>query len=296
MRPVGSTSSSARYDAPDFVRSLRFVLHGVDGLDDPVLCELRDRHGTQSTAGPRCGSPPPSRPSAISSSTAAASLRRQPNGAARSAAVSSPACASTRPRELRARVGARRAASPGSGHLRASRSCAIAPHGPSCSTRWHVREDELPVQRRDRLVDVLLRSPVTVAQLGAGQRALVVDRRDDLRLEALRRRRPLARRRASAGAAARRSATTRARCLPTQTRPGRGQLVLRAPEERPSPRSSATKPPSASRIAQFCSGLPLTCSQSDGRTTSAFGKSEREADLVDPGCRFLAGVRTTCLD
>ena len=257
--------------------------HRVDALDDPVLCELGDRHGSSLRPGPDAEARPSSRPSAISSSTAAASLRRQPKGAAEVGRGQLAGLREHEPGQLAARIGARQAASP------AAATCARAGRVRSRPTGRPARRGG---RRQDELRGAATRSPCRRPSSSrrsasrssrAGQRA----RRRAIAVDDLASRPSGAAsargRRASAGAAARRRPTTRARCLPTQASPAAGSSSF-APQRNAIASLQRTKPPSGSRIAQFCSGLPLTCSQSDGRTTSAFGKSEREADLVDPRC------------
>ncbi len=65
---------------------------------------------------------------------------------------------------------------------------------------------------------------------------------------------------------------TRREVLPDAHEPARGQLVLRVPQK-PHLVAPAGEGPVFAANAQLRSGEPLTCSQSDGRTTSAFGKS-----------------------
>ena len=90
-------------------------------------------------------------------------------------------------------------------------------------------------------------------------------------------------------------ATTRARCLPTHTSPCAGSSSL-AGQRNPIGSLHETNFPSASRIDQFSSALPLTCSQSDGSTTSGLRKEEREPDLVHPrGCRGECADHATSL-
>ena len=89
---------------------------------------------------------------------------------------------------------------------------------------------------------------------------------------------------------ARRRSTTRARCLPTQTRPRAGQLVLGPPEE-PDLRRPLHEAALGVPTAQLPAS-PSTCSQSEGSTTSAFGKSSASPTL---STHFAAcgTVRTT---
>ena len=271
MWPVGSTSSSARYGAPLFVRSLRFMPHGVDVPSTTrSSVQLGDRHGPP-YRGAQMRKPASSRrASATSSSTAAASFRRQPTAPARSAAVSSPARPSTMRGELASRVVA-------SGEpvrqLPLARNEVVRERAPRAVLldEMRVREHQPVVQRGDRPVDVLLREAGRGAQLRAGERPFRGDRRRD-RLEP----RPgPARRSRRRGAATSRGAThvaTLARCLPDAHEAARRQLVLRVPEEphlvAPARRTTRRRPgrPSCARAT------PFTCSHSDGSTTSAFGK------------------------
>ena len=125
----------------------------------------------QSRCGVQIRKPSASRPVATLSSTSAASRRRQPNGPARSAAVSSPACASTsrassRRASSRCRQPFREAPLPGEQVVRDR-----APRA-GLLDQVPVRQHELAVQRGDEPVDVLLRQPGQVAQLRPGQCAL----------------------------------------------------------------------------------------------------------------------------
>ena len=109
--------------------------HRVDALDDAVLLQLGDRHEAEPTAASRCGSPPrrrgPRRPRRGSPPPPCAASRRRRRGRRRSARRS----ARGRAAPARAAPSSRDGELPGTDHLRSSRSCASAPHGPSCSTR-----------------------------------------------------------------------------------------------------------------------------------------------------------------
>ena len=161
----------------------------------------------------------------------AASRRRQPNGPARSAAVSSPAWSSTSRASCAARLVALGQAlrqRPLAGEQvvrdRAPRAVLL--------DEMPVREHEPAVQRGDEPVDVLLRQPGQVAQLRAGQRALGGDRGDDRLL--VRPRAPAARRRPTSSGSSRGAThvATRARCLPTQRGPAAGSSSF-APQRNP---------------------------------------------------------------
>ena len=251
---------------------------GVHGLDDPVLLELRDGHGPSL----------PPRPDAEARLVVAARRRRRrgsrppPSAAmrttpARSAAVSSPARSSTRSASSR-RAASRAGSCFGTGHLRSSRSCASAPHGPSCSTRCELVSTSRWWSDAIARSTSFLSSPVASRSCGPGERA---EARGSRRRPGRRRPARGSPRRASARADGATHATTRARCFPTQTRPCAGSSSF-AGQRNPIGSLHETKFPSASRIDQFCSALPLTCSQSDGRTTSAFGKRSARPTLVDP--------------
>ena len=92
-------------------------------------------------------------------------------------------------------------------------------------------------------------------------------------------------------AAARRSVVDARDVLADAGEASRRQLVLRAPEEphllRPADerRRPARAPPS------WRAASPFTCSQSDGRTTSVFGKRSARPTLVDPVSAACVSVR-----
>ncbi len=122
--------------------------------------------------------PGSSLPSAISSSTAAVSFRRQPNTPARSAAVSSFARSRTR------RASSRRASSRDGSRLRdlpLPRHQVVSQRAPRAALVDEVRarEDETVVERRDPAVDLLLLEAGRGAQLRSRQRAERGDCLDD---------------------------------------------------------------------------------------------------------------------
>jgi len=168
----------------------------------------------------------------------------------------------------------------GTFHLRPSRSWAIAPPRAVLLHEVRVRQDEVPVQRRDCRVDVFLRGFGRLGSAGpvSGPSAAIaatspprslrlvwLTRRDQGRDEPWPRRRSRHARRASR----------------RRPGPGAGRSSL-APRRSPSPSSHSTKPPSARATAQFRPASPLTCSQSEGRTTSVFGNSSATPTLSTP--------------
>ena len=117
----------------------------------------------------------------------------------------------------------------GSGHLRSTRSCASAPHGPSCSTRWELVSTSRGAATRPpgRRPSSRARSPRGAPARSAGRRRAPSRPPAGPCPPAPS---PFAATRAGTSRGAT-QATARARCLPTQTRPCGGQLVLRAPEK-----------------------------------------------------------------
>ena len=176
----------------------------------------------------------------------------------------------------RARAGAR-----GSGHLRATRSCAIAPHGPSCSTRCAFVSTSTAVQRGDCLVDVLLRAARSASRscgpVSGPSSAMLGDldcspfgcgpvRRDEHRHEPWRdaRRHPRD-------------------VLADADEPGGGQVVLRAPEEPHLLASSGRTSRPASRTAQVRSGAAVHLLPERRQDDVGLREEQRQADVVDPG-------------
>ena len=216
---------------------------------------------------------PASRPSATSSSTWAASFRRQPSTPARSAAVSSRAVART------SSASSRRASS-AAGSRFGKRPLPLeqvvrdgAPAG-LLLDEMGAREHEAAVQRGEAAIDVRLRRADDPAQLR---------RRSAVRRSGSPRRARARARSARPGRAARRvPAACAERHTPSPARRACRRRRGRAPAARPSlPRArpissdQRTNVPSGSRTAKGASAVPATCSQSEGRTTSASGRGGR---------------------
>ena len=228
----------------------------------------------QSTAASRCGSRPPLAPSATSSRTA---VGRLPPPAERPAEVGRGQLAGRLEHDAgRARC---RAASCGAESASAAatcaraRSCAIAPQAPPSSTRCELVSERAAGGAQRRSVDLLLRRRREARAAAApvsgpfGAHGL-----DDPALEPFRLHGVGSRRGAWARAAARRRRPRgRGACRRTRARVRAG---------RPSPPRGSPSPPSSRGTCRrhrappsSRSGLPFTCSQSEGSTTSAFGKS-----------------------
>ena len=215
-----------------------------------------------------------------------ASRARQPprGGASRTARPGRPPSARP-PAASTSRASSRRASSRagsrfGRLHLRASRSCAIAPHGPACSTSWPFVSTSRRCSAATARSTCLLRQPGHVAELRAGQRALVGDGADDRLLVGLQ----LGRLGGGDEQGSSRGATqvaTRARCLPTQTRPCPGSSSL-APQRKPISSVQRTNVPSGSRIDQLSAGDAVHLLPERGQHDVRLREEQRQADLVDP--------------
>ena len=205
------------------------------------------------------------------SSTAAASASAASRTGRRGRPPSARPPARARRGRARGAPGSRAGSRFGSRHFRARRSCAIAPHGPSCSTRWQFVSTSCRCSAGRSRSTAFFGRPVTSRSCGPVSGPSPAIGRDDgllvvVQLDGLgggdeQRQQP------------RRDAGRDPRdVLADADEPLRRQLVLRAPEE------AHLVGPAHERAVRLAdrpvlAGEPLTCSQSDGRTTSAFGKS-----------------------
>ncbi len=154
-------------------------LDGVDALDDAILGKLGDRHAEPAYApGPDAEA---GRIVAPLGDLVEDRCRLLPPPAERPAEVGGGQLAGVPEHERRElpaggiALGSRF----GSFHFRASRSWASVPQVLALVDEVRVREDELVVERGDRAVDLLLRQPGRVAELGPGHRPDAADRLDD---------------------------------------------------------------------------------------------------------------------
>ena len=149
------------------------------------------------------------------------------------------------------------------GKRRASRSTAIAPQAPSCSTRCAFVSTRLRCSRRRPGRRPSSRAPIA-SRSAAGARSSGPASRPPVEPSAHRESPRPAGPAPSAAyerrheRAARCRSRRAARCLPTHARPALGQLVLHAPDDAHLLASSAMKPPSGSRIGPGVARSPFT--------------------------------------
>ena len=214
--------------------------------------------------------PPASRPSAISSSTSAASLRRQPSDAGQIGRRQLAGRCQDEPGELARAQRRAPGAACGSFHLRVEQVVRErAPTAPPARRDGSSSARAGGAATAIAAVDVLLRQrPSLRAEPGpvSGPGARIARR--PARSAAARLRFAAT----SAGSEARRDTRRRRARDACRRRRGRGrQLVLRPPDEAHLVGPAHERPVGLAH-GPVGSALPETCSQSDGRTTSAFGK------------------------
>ena len=248
--------------------------HGVDGLDDPVLRQLRDRHaaslplrpdaeagrivvpvGDLLEDGGRLLAPPAERPAEVGRGQLARVAEHDRRELA--------ACGLARREPLRQLPLARRA-----GRARARPTCCPARRGASSSARAGGGARRSAGRRPSS------RAPVTSRSCGPGQRPELARSRSTTGSSVVRAARR-SRRRASGRSRGATHAIDAREVLADADEPARRAARPSRPRRSPSPRPATNR----HRRDRPVAGAPLTCSQSEGRTTSAFGKSSARPTL-----------------